>query len=541
MLINITFLIFNEKGFFAIIKKMKNQFLRSLFTSSISIAPIILLVLIFSWTGLAPIGGTFNYLLLISGGLFLILGLTLFQIGASTGLSKVGEYMGSSLSKQSKLWVVILFAFLLGTLITCAEPSILIVAKDVSIPSWILLGGISIGVGIFVVIGILRILLHSNLKVWYIFLYLISFMLVALIDKGSYLPFIFDAGGITTGSATVPFILSLGAGIAIVASGKNATQDSFGLVGIASIGPIMTMTIIVLINQFSGGADWVYSVDSSSVILDNDPNLFKNFVTNLLPNGGPNGTLIEVAIALLPIIVIFVVYELIFIKLPKKQLLKLAIGFLYSYIGLVIFLTAVGAAMTPIGKHVGTMLAINLGDNKIVLIIIGFVIGMVTILCEPAVHVLTTQIENVSDGTIKKTTVLLTLSIGVGIAIGLAFFRSLYNIPIKVIIIPAYILVFVSMLFSSDIFTAIAFDSGGTASGPIAVSFVLPLVIGMVYQLDNNADIYEQAFGVVSFVALTPIIAIQLLGCKQKLSQYLKLRVMRKTIFDSDDAQIIHF
>lgn len=494
-----------------------------------------------SWTNIAPIGGGFDYTLLIVGGVFLILGLSLFQIGASTGLSKVGEYMGSSLSKQSKLWVVILFAFLLGALITCAEPSILIVAKDVSIPSWILLGGISIGVGVFVVIGILRILLHGNLKVWYIFLYLIAFMLVALIEKGSYLPFIFDSGGITTGSATVPFILSLGAGIAIVASGKNATQDSFGLVGIASIGPIMTMTIIILINQFSGGGDWVYTVDSSSVILNNDPNIVSKFLANLLPNGGPNGTLIEVAIALLPIIIIFVVYELIFIKLPKKQLLKLAIGFLYSYIGLVIFLTAVGAAMTPVGKHVGTLLAINLGDNKILLIVIGFIIGMVTILCEPAVHVLTTQIENVSDGTIKKTTVLLTLSIGVGLAIGISFFRSLYNIPIIYLLIPFYILSFVLMLFSSDIFSAIAFDSGGTASGPIAVSFVLPLIIGMVYELDNNANLYEQAFGVVSFIALTPIIAIQLLGVKQKFSQYLKLRIMRKTIFDSDDAQIIHF
>lgn len=520
---------------------MKNQFLRSLLTSSISIAPIILLVLIMSWTNIAPLGGGYDYLLLILGGIFLILGLTLFQIGASTGLSKVGEYMGASLSKQSKIWIIVLFAFLLGALVTCAEPSILIVAKDVSIPSWLILGGISVGVGIFVVIGILRIIFHGNLKVWYIFLYLITFSLIALIEEGSYLPFIFDSGGITTGSATVPFILSLGAGIAIVASGRHATQDSFGLVGIASIGPIITMTLIVLFNQFTGGEEWVYTVDAIDVTLQNDPNIFNKFMANLMPNGGLNGTLIEVAIALLPIIVIFVIYELIFIKLPKKQLLKLAVGFLYSYIGLVIFLTAVGAAMTPVGKHVGTQLAINLGDNKILLIVIGFVIGMVTILCEPAVHVLTTQIEEISDGTIKKSTVLLTLSIGVGIAIGMAFFRSLYNIPILYIIIPCYILAFILMLFSSDIFTAIAFDSGGTASGPIAVSFVLPLVIGMVYQLDNTADIYEQAFGVVAFVALTPIIAIQLLGVKQKISQYKKLHLMRKAVFDVDDAQIIHF
>lgn len=520
---------------------MKNFLLKNILTSSISIAPIILLVLILSWSGLAPLGGGFDYLLLIVGGVCLILGLSLFQIGASSGLSKVGEYMGSSLSKQSKLWVVVIFAFLLGALITCAEPSILIVAKDVSIPSFILLGGISIGVGVFVVIGILRIIFHGKLKLWYAFLYLITFMLIALIDEGSYLPFIFDSGGITTGSATVPFILALGAGIAIVGSGKNATQDSFGLVGIASIGPIMTMTLIILINQFTNAPEWTYIVDAMDMTLSNNPNILQIFISNMIPNGGLNGTLVEVAIALLPIIVIFVVYQFIFIKLPKKTLLKLAVGFLYSYIGLVIFLTAVSSSMTPIGKHVGTMLGANLGDNKFVLILIGFIIGMVTILCEPAVHVLTTQIQKVSDGTIKKTTVLLTLSIGVGIAIALAFMRSLFNIPILYIIVPGYLIAFILMFLCGDIYVAIAFDSGGTASGPIAVSFVLPLVIGMVYQLDNSADIYAQAFGVVAFIALTPIIAIQLLGSVSKFNQYLKLRTMRKTIFEEDDSQIIHF
>ena len=525
---------------------MKNQLFKNLLTSAISIAPIILLVAIMSLTGLAPFKGGWDYLLLVIGGICLIFGLTLFQVGAGSGLSKVGEYMGSSLSKQSKLSVVVIFAFLLGALITCAEPSILIVAKDVSIPSWVILGGISVGVGIFVVIGVLRIVFHGKLKVWYIFLYLITFMLVALIDKGSYLPFIFDAGGITTGSATVPFILSLGAGIAIVGSGKNATNDSFGLVGIASIGPIMTMTIIVLVNQFTNAPDWVYTVPSVETLkLTNSPDAFMGFITNLLPQPDTgnilNGTLVEVAVALLPIIVIFMIYQCIYIKLPKKTLLKLAIGFLYSYVGLVIFLTAVSTAMTPIGKHVGVMLGENLGDQKGILILIGFILGMVTILCEPAVHVLTTQIEQVSDGTIKKVTVLLTLSIGVGIAIALAMFRSLFNFPILYIVIPGYLIAFILMFCCNNIFVAIAFDSGGTASGPIAVSFVLPLVIGLVFQLNNQADIYEQAFGVVAFVALTPIIAIQSLGAASKFSQFIKLRAMRKTVFSADDAQIIHF
>lgn len=518
---------------------MKNRFFRAFTSSLVAILPIIILIVLMSLIGVAKFPHLSNYLSLGVGGMCLIVGLALFQIGADIGLTKVGEYMGSSLSKQKNIFIVIIFAFALGALITCAEPSILIIAADVSIPGWLLLGGISIGVGIFVVIGIVRIIVHGNLKLWYLFLYAITFMIICLIEEGTYLPFIFDAGGITTGSATVPFILSLGAGVAFVRSGKNANKDSFGLVGLASIGPILTMTIIILVSQWTGGGDWKYIVET--IPMENQ-NIFLDVLRQMVPGGGANGTLIDVLVAILPIIVIFVVYNSIFIKLPTAKLLKLLVGFAYSYIGLVIFLSGVGAAMTPIGKFVGQQLAINFnGDNKNAIILVGFVIGMVTILCEPAVHSLTNQIENISDGSIKKTTVLLTLSVGVGTAIALAITRSLYNFSIMYYIIPMFVLSLSLMFLSPDIYTAIAFDSGGTASGPLAVSFVLPLVIGMVYQFDNTADIYQQAFGVVALIATTPIIAIQILGVKDRLSQYLAVRTMVKNAASFDDAQIVHF
>lgn len=493
-----------------------------------------------SLTGMAKFPDVANYIALGVGGACLIIGLSLFQIGADIGLTKVGEYMGSSLSRQQNLFIVVIFAFALGTLITLAEPSILIVAADAfGDNKWLLLFGIAFGVGVFIVIGVIRIIFHGNLKVWYLFLYAITFMLVCLIENGKYLPFIFDAGGITTGSATVPFILSLGAGVAFVRSGKNANKDSFGLVGLASIGPIITMTLIILLGQTNAGG-FNYVVNPNDFDLANH-NFFRAFALSLIPHDGATGTLLEVLIAMLPIIVIFVIYNFIFIKLPKKKLLKLLVGFAYSYIGLVIFLAGVGSAMTPIGKFVGQQLAINLVDNKGLIILIGFVIGMVTILCEPAVHSLTNQIENVSDGTIKKTTVLLTLSIGVGIAIASAITRSLYNFSVMYYIIPMFISALGLMFLSPDIFTAIAFDSGGTASGPLAVSFVLPLVIGMTYQFDNSADIFAQAFGVVALIATTPIIAIQLLGVTNRFKQYLAVRTMVKNASSFDDAQIIHF
>ncbi len=497
-----------------------------------SIIPVIVIIIILSFVGLSPLKGN-DYLLLGVGTFILILGLSLFQLGASRGLTKVGEYMGSSLSKQSNIWIIILFAFILGTLITCAEPSIMIVSTQVSIPKWILIGAIAIGVGIFVALGVVRILLRKSLKVWYLFLYAIVFMLLCLIEDGQFLPFIFDAGGITTGSATVPFILALGAGVATVGGGKNASKDSFGLVGIASIGPILTMTLLILLYK-SGFQEYIYN----SPIM-NESNIFSKFIAAMLPSSSVSfGSLIEVAMALIPILLVFFIYNGLYIHLSKAKILKLLIGFLYSYVGLVLFLTAVNAVMNPMGTYIGEQLALQ---PNFVIVIICLILGLVTILCEPAVHVLTGQIEAISDGRIKKTTVLLTLSIGVGLAIMLAAIRAIYGFSIMYYIVPGYAISLALMFICNDTYTAIAFDSGGTASGPMSVSFILPMIIGLTVGLGNGDKIYELAFGVVGLIALTPIIGIQFLGVYEKIKAYRSLVFMRRQKYAEDDAQIIHF
>jgi len=524
---------------------MKNRYISALVTSCLSILPIVIIIYILSLANLAPIGfnfvtktgGSENYFLLLVGALIMIAGLALFQTGAAKGLTKVGEYMGSSLSKQTHIIVVIIFAFLLGALITCAEPSILIVSKQVNIQSWLLIGSIAVGVGVFVVIGVVRIILQKSLKVWYLLYYFLVFLLICLLmideNKKAFLPFIFDAGGITTGSATVPFILALGAGVAVVRGGKNSRDNSFGLVGLASIGPILTMTILILVSPTSFEP---YKVDSVSSDLS-------RFITVLLPDFGKGqlGTIIEVFMALAPIILIFLIYNLIYIKLPKRKIGQLAIGFLISFVGLVLFLTAVNAAMQPIGQLVGRALS---GQQDWIIIVIGFVLGLVTILCEPAVHVLTIQIENISDGQLKKRTVLIALSIGVGVAICLSVIRTLYKFSIMYIVVPGYALSLILMFFVPNIYTAIAFDSGGTASGPMSVSFILPLIIGL-YSVRNGLTestlFYQDAFGVVSLIALTPIIAIQMLGLTSEAKNAYALRVMRKQMYDARNDEIIHF
>lgn len=532
----------------------KNRYLNAFASSALSIMPIIVIVIVLSITNLAPIGDTFDhfgmgwqyYALLLIGAFAMIFGLSLFSIGASKSLIKVGEYMGTSLSKQKNLWIVIIFAFLLGALITCAEPSILIVSNQVQINKWILIGSIAGGVGLFVVIGVLRIAFNRSLKLWYVLFYFIVFLFICLLEVNpvnhKFLPFIFDAGGITTGSATVPFILALGAGVAMVRGGKNSRDSSFGLVGIASIGPIITMAILIMVSP-SGFSD--YQV--GSIVPADQLDIAGSFLDALLPkNAAHLGSIIEVVMALAPILIIFFIYESMYIKLSARKIGQLMIGFLFAFIGLTVFLTAVSAAMSPIGLLVGQKLAAL--DDYIV-IVIAFVIGMVTILCEPAVHVLTKQIEEVSDGQLKKRTVLFTLSLGVGVAIMLSIIRTIsyangHGFSIMWYIIPGYLISIVLMFAVPDLYTAIAFDSGGTASGPMAVSFVLPLIIGLYSAragIDSGVEFYETSFGVVALIALTPIIAIQMLGLVSKFKTIYALKVMREQLTDARNGEIIHF
>lgn len=522
---------------------MKNRHVQAFISSTLSIVPMIAIILILHFTGLAKItyeNDNSNIWLILIGMIILIVGLALFQIGASSSLAKVGEYMGSSLSKQKNLFIVIIFSFALGLLITCAEPSILIVSKQVTIVpgplnAVLLVGGIALGVGIFVVIGVLRIIYHKPLKLWYIFFYGLTFMLISLIaidpERRQLLPFIFDAGGVTTGSATVPFILALGAGVATVRGGKNATNDSFGLVGMASVGPIISTALLIMINA---------SVPPYEVATSTDMSILARFLDAFIPSSTGYGSSIEVLIAIAPILLIFFIYNFIYMKLPKNKIIKLLIGFAYTYIGLALFLSATNASMSPIGSIVGQNLA---SQNDAIIVLIAFVIGLVTIICEPAVHVLTKQIENVSDGRITKITVLLTLSLGVGIAIGLAALRAVLKFSVLYIIVPGYAIILALSFLCPDIYTAIAFDSGGTASGPMAASFVLPMIIGIVVNRAGGSgeDVYEYGFGVVAMIAMTPIIALQILGIMQKIKTDHAYKVMRSHVYSIEDAQIINF
>lgn len=515
------------------------KFWKTALDSTLSIIPIIIIVVILSLSGLAPLQ-KWDYILLFSCGFFLILGNTIFQLGTQQSLVKVGQHIGSSLSKQTNIFLIVIVSIVLGALVTCAEPSIMILSTQTPIPSWLLVLCISLGVGVFVTLGVLRVIYHKSLRIWLLAGYGLVFALILLIQNVSYIPLIFDAGGATTGSATVPFILALGAGVATVRGGKNAKDESFGLIGIASIGPLITLTILVI---FSTTGLKEYTIPTYVM---NDKNIWQKLVNEMLPSfnldGTLNGygTLIQVFLSLLPILVIFLIYQKVYIKLPKKEIERIIVGFAYAYIGLVIFLTAIQSAMMPIGNYVGKHLG---NKNSNLIILIAFMIGLVTVLCEPAIHVLTKQIEDISDGGISHFSVLLTLSLGVGVAIGLCAIRAIFDFSILYYLVPGYIISIILSFMTPPLYMAMAFDSGGVASGPMTTSFVLPMIIGITISQENvnSGTIMGRAFGVIGMVAMIPIIAIQILGIVEKVKRNNEMKKFFKNPISLDDGEIIHF
>ena len=347
--------------------------------------------------------------------------------------------------------------------------------------------------------------------------------LVILQGNESFLALAFDSGGVTTGPITVPFIMALGVGIATTIGGKNVGENSFGLIAMCSVGPILAVMILgITVNGDIGYTIPDYSISSK---------LGFALLETVLH------TVYEVAIALGLIVAFFVVLQIFFLKLPKKTLLRITVGIIYTFIGLVVFLTSVSVGFMPIGYKLG----VELANNSTILVIFGFVLGMVVVLAEPAVHVLNKQVDDITDGTVSKKSMMIALSIGVGISIGLSMLRIVFNFNILYYVIPGYLISLGLSFFVPGIYTAIAFDSGGVASGPLTSGFILPLSIGACYALQGESAIMSCAFGIVAMVAMTPLITIQLLGFRAVFKRSMRQRIAIKRILSADDEQIISF
>ncbi|MGG7144715.1 DUF1538 domain-containing protein [Clostridium nigeriense] len=461
-----------------------------------SVLPITIIVMLLHFTiSPMPLG---TVVLFITGTILLVIGMGIFTLGADMAIMPIGEFIGASLVKSRKLLIFVIGSFILGVAVTVAEPDLQVLAKQVpSVPDVVLLGSVAIGVGIFLVIALLRILFKMKLSYILLIMYSIVF-LVAAFTSPDYLAVAFDSGGVTTGPITVPFILALGMGVSTVRSGKSAEEDSFGLCGISSIGPIIAVLIMGIFFDASNGG---YGFETASTVnnLSELLSLYKDGIFVFFE---------EVTIAFSPIILIFAAYNIFYLKLPKRQIAKIAVGIVYTILGLTIFLTGVNIGFMPAGNYLGNSLA-SLSYNWI-LIPLSVLIGFFVVTAEPAVHVLNKQVEDITSGAISKKMMMAGLSLGVGIALALAMIRMMFGISIWFFLLPGYIIALTITFFVPQIFTAIAFDSGGVASGTMAATFLLPFAIGVSSALGGNP--MTDAFGIIAMVAMMPLITVQIMG-----------------------------
>ena len=359
---------------------------------------------------------------------------------------------------------------------------------------------ISVGVGIFLVIGMLRVLFKISLSLLLIIFYVITFGLCIFFVSPDFWALAFDSGGVTTGPMTVPFIMAIGAGVSSMRSGEEGHDDAFGLVSLCSVGPILSVMILGICFSIEGGS---YVGAPIEQIIDT-----QDLTTRYLHGFADHAK--EIAVALLPIIVFALLFQLLTRAFTARKLLRVGIGVLYTFVGLVIFLTGANEGFLPVGQELGRSLASLDGVWKWVLIPVGMLLGYFIVNAEPAVYVLNKQVEQITAGAISASTMRLSLSIGVSAALGLSMLRILTGINILWILIPGYIIALGLTFFVPKFFVGIAFDSGGVASGAMMSAFVLPLATGACLSLGEN--VMTQAFGCVAFVALTPIISIQICG-----------------------------
>ncbi len=472
-----------------------------------SVIPIVLLVLILNFT-VSPLEIS-QLIRFLIGALLIILGLSVFLLGVELGIDKIGQHMGSTIAKSNKIWIVVVAGILLGFIISIAEPDLQILAGQVDTVTSGLISKLSIvlivslGIAVLLSLGLVRIVYNLPLNKMLTVLYGIILVL-AFFTSSEFMSISFDASGATTGALTVPFILALALGVSSLKKDSKASEkDSFGLVAVTSTGAIiavMIMSIISKTDKISGSIDTAVT-DSNSIL--------KPFIHELPVIA------FEIFLALLPILVLFLVFQKTSFKLLKYHKARILMGLVYSFIGLVLLLTGVNAGFMEIGTIVGFKIAAL--DNKALLIGVGLVLGLVTILAEPAVYVLTNQIENVTSGYVKRKTVLAALSIGVGVSVALSMVRILIpELKLWHYLLPGYIIAIALSYIVPKLFVGIAFDSGGVASGPMTATFILAFAQGAAESIEG-ANVLLDGFGIISMVALTPLITLQILGLIYKV------------------------
>ena len=495
--------------------KLKEKISESL-TAVLPITGIVLMLSVF----LIPME-LGSVVMFLTGALMLIIGMGFFQLGAEMAMTPIGEGVGVQISKMQKLLTVLLTGFLMGVIITVSEPDLQVLAGQVpSVPNEVLILTVALGVGFFLALAIVRIRYKISLSMLLIVCYLVLILVSMFVPK-EFLAVAFDSGGVTTGPMTVPFIMAMGVGLASMRSDKNAANDSFGLVALSSVGPILA---VLILGCFFKPTEAAYSLtDVATVVTTQD-------VARVFAQGLPLYAK-EVLISLVPILWVFLIFQWMTRRYHGVQIKRIVIGFGYTYIGLVLFLCGANVGFAPVGAYLGKELAAV--SFRWILVPIGALIGYYIVKAEPAIQVLNHQVEAVTNGAISVKMMNRCMQIGVAASVGLAMLRVLTGISIQWFVIPGYIIALVLSRMVPDIFIGIAFDSGGVASGPMTSTFLLPLSIGVCEALGGN--LMTDAFGVVALVALTPLIAIQLMGLVYKAKTAKRTQTVPAAIADDCD------
>ncbi len=467
-----------------------------------AVLPIICIVLVLCFT-IAPISPSI-LLCFLMGAVFILVGMMFFTLGAEMSMTPMGERVGSCLTKSRNLWLIILVSFLLGFIVTISEPDLQVLAGQVpAVPNMVFILSVAVGVGAFLVLALLRMLFGIALPPLLILFYLAVFVLTLSVPA-DFLSIAFDSGGVTTGPMTVPFIMALGVGISSIRSDRHAADDSFGLIALCSVGPILAVMILSMIYNPQGSA----APEAAMLEADNSRQLWELFSSEVPTY------MKEISISLLPIFLFFMSFQIFMLRLSKRTMAKILIGLTYTYVGLVLFLTGANVGFMPAGNYLGQVLARQ--KHPEIIIPIAMLIGFFIVKAEPAVYVLNKQVEEITDGAISAKAMGMGLSIGVSISLGLAMIRVLTGISILYFMLPGYGVALGISFFVPRLYTAIAFDSGGVASGPMTAAFLLPLAQGACTSIGGN--IVTDAFGVVAMVAMTPLITIQVMGLASKIA-----------------------
>ncbi len=485
--------------------------------TAVSVLPVMVIVLFLGFT-FVPLD---KYMLarFVAGGLLLIIGLTIFLLGVDLGIQPMGERCGAELTKKRSLTLLLAVAFIIGFIVTAAEPDIQVFGDQVRgifpvVNKLTITFVIAGGVGLFIMFGLLRTVLNFSIK-WTFFLAYLLLFSVSFFAPDSFLGIAFDSGGATTGPMTVPFIMALGLGVSSV---RDDNDNSFGLTGVCSIGPVMAVLIYAIIIK-----KMVVSTSSNATIAEFVETTITHtgiFSQIFLPFGqAAQHVFREALISIAPLFILFVIFQILLLKMTKRQVIRIVIGFTYAFVGLTILLIGVNGGFSQAGAALGQKLgslAVSRGGIWYVLLIgTGLTLGAIIVCAEPAVWVLSEQVEHVSGGTIKRKVLLIFLSVGTAIAIGLSMWRAVAGFNLKYILIPGYAIAMILMIFCPSLFSGIAFDSGGVASGPLTSTFVLSFTLGAAASGKGGND----SFGVIALVAMMPLLAIQIMGIIFKMKQ----------------------